>query len=144
MDTSVFAVYNDLSHMGVDVGEVRLKTNTAIAFLDDFIALDKRKCPTSRKERTVLVHEAGHYISGAFYKAYSEYQVREQAEQRAFAASVEKYLPVNKIRKAMRAGNTEIWQLAEYFNLDEEYIEKALHYWTECKGIDFNQGNMKP
>ena len=123
--------------MGVDVENVKLKANVAIAFLDNFIALDKRKCPTTQQERTVLAHEAGHYMSGAFYRAYSAYQMREQAEYRAFAASVERYLPPSELRAAMRAGYTEPWQLADYFDLEESYIRKALHYWTECKGVTF-------
>jgi hypothetical protein len=35
-------------------------------------------------------------------------------------------------------GMTENWEIAEYFNLEEEFVEKAVHYWTDCKGIDFN------
>ncbi len=33
----------------------------------------------------------------------------------------------------------KLWPLADYFDLDEDYIKKALHYWTECRGVDFNQ-----
>lgn len=135
MNTSVCAIYQDLDALGVDVENVKLKANVAISFLDNFIALDKRKCPTSQQERTVLAHEAGHYISGAFYHAYSPYQIREQAEHRAFSASVERYLPSESISDAIRKGYTEPWQLAEFFNLDEDYIKKALHYWVECRGV---------
>ena len=28
----------------------------------------------------------------------------------------------------------KLWPLADYFDLDEDYIKKALHYWTECRG----------
>lgn len=136
MNPSVCAVYSDLDAMGVEVVDLKLKANTAISFLDDFMVLDRSKCKTSAHEKTVLAHEAGHYISGAFYLAYSPYQVKEQAEHKAFAASVEKYLPVNEIKAAMREGYTETWQLAEYFDLDEEYIKEALHYWTECRGVE--------
>lgn len=66
------------------------------------------------------------------------FEVKEQAEHRAFAASVEKYLPVNEILNCYKMGMTENWEIAEYFNLEEEFVEKAVHYWTDCKGIDFN------
>ena len=102
------------------------------------IAVDRSKCKTAAQERTVLAHEAGHYMSGAFYRAYSPFEVKEQAEHRAFAASVEKYLPVNEILNCYKMGMTENWEIAEYFNLEEEFVEKAVHYWTDCKGIDFN------
>lgn len=117
---------------------VKLKNNFAIAFFDNFLVIDRSKCKTAAQERTVLAHEAGHYMSGAFYRAYSPFEVKEQAEHRAFAASVEKYLPVNEILNCYKMGMTENWEIAEYFNLEEEFVEKAVHYWTDCKGIDFN------
>ena len=73
MNTSVGAMYNDLQGLGVDVAELKLKANTAIAFMDNFLVIDRSRCKTTAKERTVLAHEAGHYLSGAFYLAYSPY-----------------------------------------------------------------------
>ena len=136
MNTAVCCMYDDLEALNVDVVDVKLKNNFAIAFFDNFLVIDRSKCKTAAQERTVLAHEAGHYMSGAFYRAYSPFEVKEQAEHRAFAASVEKYLPVNEILNCYKMGMTENWEIAEYFNLEEEFVEKAVHYWTDCKGID--------
>lgn len=92
MNTAVCCMYDDLEALNVDVVDVKLKNNFAIAFFDNFLVIDRSKCKTAAQERTVLAHEAGHYMSGAFYRAYSPFEVKEQAEHRAFAASVEKYL----------------------------------------------------
>lgn len=138
MNTAVCCMYDDLEALNVDVVDFKLKNNFAIAFFDNFLVIDRSKCKTAAQERTVLAHEAGHYMSGAFYRAYSPFEVKEQAEHRAFAASVEKYLPVNEILNCYKMGMTENWEIAEYFNLEEEFVEKAVHYWTDCKGIDFN------
>lgn len=138
MNTAVCCMYDDLAAMNVDVADIPLKANYAIAFFDDFLVIDHSKCKTAAQERTILAHEVGHYLSGAFYHAYSPYEVKEQAEHKAFAASVEKYLPVSEIVRCYRSGMTEIWQLAEHFNLEDDFVEKALRYWTECRGIDFN------
>lgn len=138
MDAATCCIYNDLSALGVDVVDRKLKANSAIAFFDDFLVVDFSRCQNSAQMRTVLAHETGHYLSGAFYLAYSPYEVKEQAEHRAFVASVEKYLPVCEIQKCYKMGLSETWQLADYFDLDEDYIKKALHYWTECRGVDFN------
>ena len=120
MNTAVSAMYNDLHGLGVDIADLKLKANTAIAFMDNFLVIDRSRCRTAAKERTVLAHEAGHYLSGAFYLAYSPYEIKEQAENKAFAASVEKYVPVEELRRAMANGFTEPWQLADYFNLEED------------------------
>ena len=58
------------------------------------------------------------------------HQLAAQSEHRADADSFQRYLPPEEIRQAMQKGYTETWQLADYFDLDEDYIKKALHYWT--------------
>ena len=118
MNTAVCCMYDDLEALNVDVVDVKLKNNFAIAFFDNFLVIDRSKCKTAAQERTVLAHEAGHYMSGAFYRAYSPFEVKEQAEHRAFAASVEKYLPVNEILNCYKMGMTENWEIAEYFKLE--------------------------
>lgn len=86
-----------------------------------------------------MMHESGHLRTGALHKVYSPFQIVEQSEFRADADSFRRFLSSVEIRAAMRQGYTDSWQLAEYFDLDEEYIKKALHYWVECKGVDFNR-----
>ncbi len=133
-----YRIYEDLDALGVDVTEIPMKNNVAVAFEDNFIAIDPSRCKSESTYSTVLAHEAGHFISGAFYSVKCPYAIRQKAEHRAFAASVQRYLSPDDFLQAFRDGYTETWQLAEYFGLDEEYIKKALHYWTECRGINFN------
>ena len=66
MNTAVCCMYDDLEALNVDVVDVKLKNNSAIAFFDNFLVIDRSKCKTAAQERTVLAHEAGHYMSGAF------------------------------------------------------------------------------
>ena len=103
------------------------------------VVLNAGTLTTFRRLRTAAIHEEGHLRTGALHKVDSPYQLVAQSEHRAEAASFQHYLPPDKIRAAMRAGCTEPWQLADYFDLEEDYIKKALHYWTECRGIDFNK-----
>ena len=102
------------------------------------VVLNPEALNTFRRLRTAAIHEEGHLRTGALHKVDSPYQLVAQSEHRANAASFRRYLPPNKIRAAMRSGYTDPWQLADYFDLEEEYIKKALHYWTACRGIDFN------
>lgn len=94
---------------------------------------------TVRQVRTAMMHESGHLRTGALHKVNSPFQIMEQSEHRADADSFRRYLPAEEIRAAIKQGYTEPWQLSEYFDLDEEYIKKALRYWRECRGVDFNQ-----
>ena len=131
-------VYSDLDEQGITVFSCPLCGSCSVASADGFIGLDTSRFETQTEEVTALIHEEGHFTSGAFYTPFSPYQVKAQAEYRADAESFRRYLPPNKIGAAMRAGYTEPWQLADYFDLDEDYIKKALHYWTECKAIRFD------
>lgn len=74
--------------------------------------------------RTAMLHESGHLHTGALHKVDSPFQLVEQNEYRADADAFRRCLPPDEIRTAMRAGYTEPWQLAEYFDLDEDYIKK--------------------
>lgn len=87
----------------------------------------------------VCLHEAGHVATGALHKVDSPYETVERNEYRANRWAYERYLTVEDFREAFAAGYTELWQLADYFDLPEETIKNALSYWTERRGINFNE-----
>ena len=87
----------------------------------------------------VCLHEVGHVATGALHKIDSPFETVERSEYRANRWGYENYLNVDDFRGAFAAGYTELWQLADYFDLPEETIKNALSYWTEQKGIDFNE-----
>ena len=103
------------------------------------VFLDFTKIRTTRRLRGVCFHEMGHAATGALHKVSSPYELVERSEYRANRWSAETYLTAADFRTAFAEGYTELWQLAEYFDLPEEDIKNALTYWSERKGIDFNQ-----
>lgn len=105
----------------------------------DFYAvfLDFTKICSTRLLRGVCYHELGHVATGALHKVDSPYEMVERSEYRANAWAAEHFLPAEAFRDAFRAGCTQLWQLAEYFDLPERDIQSALAYWTESKGISF-------
>ena len=131
MNTSVGAMYNDLQGLGVDVAELKLKANTAIAFMDNFLVIDRSHCKTAAKERTVLAHEAGHCITGSFYNLYAPLDRRSKHERQADKWAVKKLIPKVELEAQLRQG-LEPYELAEYFNVTEEFIHKALEFYFEC------------
>lgn len=103
------------------------------------IFLDIAKLSESMKLfKSVCLHELGHVATGALHKVDSPYETVERSEYRANRWGYAKYLNEQDFREAFRAGYTELWQLADYFDLPEETIKNALSYWTERRGIDFN------
>ena len=103
------------------------------------IFLDFTKIRSTRLLKGICYHELGHAATGALHKVNSPYELVERSEYRANRWSAEHYLPAKELREAFQNGFTEPWQLAEYFDLPQQDIEKALHYWTVCRGVDFNK-----
>lgn len=102
------------------------------------VFLDFSKIRSTRLLRGVCYHELGHVATGALHKVDSPYELVERNEHRANRWSAEHFLTEDAFREAFREGCTELWQLADYFELPEADIRSALFYWTQCKGVDFN------
>ena len=103
------------------------------------VFLDFTQIKSTRLLRGICYHELGHVATGALHKVDSPYELAERSEYRANRWAAETYLTKEAFQEAFSAGFTEIWQLAEFFELPERDIEKALIYWTERKGIIFKK-----
>ena len=103
------------------------------------IFLDITKLRSIKVYNGVCLHEVGHVATGALHKVDSPYETVERSEYRANRWGFENYLKVEEFKEAFTAGYTELWQLSDYFDLPEETIRKALSYWTERRGINFNE-----
>ena len=56
------------------------------------------------KRQTILIHEKGHFDSGAFYTMSSPYPLKEQAERRADRAAILQYIPLEELRDCLAGG----------------------------------------
>ena len=101
------------------------------------IFLNPHKCNTIADILTKLIHEWGHCVSGATHSVYSPFQLVAKNEYKANRYAYERFLPWAEIKKAVSNGLTEYWQLAEYFNINEEFIRKAVHYYKDIRQLDF-------
>ena len=102
------------------------------------VFLDFTQIQTTRLLRGVCCHEMAHVATGALHKVSSPYELVERSEYRANRWAAQRFLTAEDFREAFRSGYTQPWQLAEYFDLPEQDVKNALTYWTERRGIDFN------
>jgi hypothetical protein len=103
------------------------------------IFLDFTKIRSTRLLRGVCCHEMGHAATGALHKVSSPYELVERSEYRANRWTAEQFLTEEDFRTAFSDGCSQLWELAEYFDLPEQDIQRALNYWTQCRGVDFNK-----
>ena len=103
------------------------------------VFLDLEQIRSTRLLRGICYHELGHVGTGALHKVSSPYETVERSEYRANRWAAEHYLTADDFRAAFADGCTELWELSEYFDLPEDDIKNALHYWADCRGVDFNE-----
>lgn len=103
------------------------------------VFLDFSKIKSTRLLRGIFCHELGHIATGALHKVDSPFELWERSEYRANRWAAEHYLTAEAFQEAFSAGCRELWQLAEYFDMPEDDVEKALTYWTQRRGIHIDQ-----
>ena len=103
------------------------------------VFLDFTKIRSTKLLRGICCHELGHVATGALHKVDSPYDLVERSEYRANRYVAQNYLDTAAFQQAFLDGYTEPWQLSEYFDMPEDDVRKALHYWVDAQGIDFNR-----
>ena len=101
------------------------------------VFLDFTQIQSTRLLRGVCCHEMAHVATGALHKVSSPYELVERSEYRANRWAAQHHLTADDFREGFRCGYTQLWQLAEYFDLPEQDVKNALTYWSERRQVDF-------
>lgn len=132
MNNSIFE-YADQNNIFVEYKNIpENKSLSTSVFGVAFIALDYSLLFDESAERSHLAHELGHCKTGSFYNIYSDYDVREKHEYKADKWAVHEYIKFEEYQQAIQEGYTEVWQLAERFNVTEDFIRRA-DYIYRCE-----------
>lgn len=97
-----------------------------------YIGIDDMQLDSGKEERVHMAHELGHCVTGAFYNEYSLVDNRGKCEETADRWAVKKLIDKDELLKQIKNG-MEIWDLAEYFNVTEDFIRKAYHLYFEVQ-----------
>ncbi|HIT36783.1 MAG TPA: ImmA/IrrE family metallo-endopeptidase [Candidatus Faecousia intestinavium] len=95
-----------------------------------FVGLDRSVCDGATQERVHLSHELGHCVTGSFYNIYAAVECRQRHENRADKWAISTLIPVEDLDEAVAQGCTEIWELAERFQVTEEFMRKTVCYYV--------------
>lgn len=140
-------IYEDLYNLGaVLIAEYKrlpAETDACVVAADGMygVFFDLDKLDTVAKERAAASHEWAHIVTGATYTIGATPCVIQAAERRATRAQIKKLLPFSEMRAAMKAGYTELYQLAEYFEVPEDLIQQAVEYYTGPCGLSFRDAS---
>ena len=95
-----------------------------------YIGMDYGVLEDEAEKRTHLAHELGHCKTGAFYNRWAAQDIRQKHERRADKWAIQKMIPEEALDGAVAQGYTEIWSLADYFGVTEDFMRKAVCWYT--------------
>lgn len=127
-------LYRVAERKNIPVIRFPLPENGSLCVQDDsgncFIGMDDTALDSGTQERVHLAHELGHCLRGAFYNRHAVCDVRRKQENRADKWAIEHTISVDELDDAIAEGCTEIWSLAERFGVTEEFMRKAVCWYT--------------
>lgn len=103
------------------------------------IVIDPLRVRSMRDEAEKLAHELGHCATGGFYARHAPLEERRRQEVRADRWAIQHVLPFELLREAIWAGRETLNELADYFELSEAFIQKAIDYYTGPCGLSFQK-----
>lgn len=86
-------------------------------------------------EFRVLAHEYGHIESGAMHKLDSGLDLIGRHEYRANRKAVLEFLPVDLLIEAKEKGCKQPYEVAEYLNVPEEFVNLAYEHYKNMEAI---------
>ncbi len=127
-------LYRIAEQDGVEIDCYDLHKRDALSFWDRdkqcYIAVNPLLLTSCRDEKMKLAHELGHCETGRFYNQYTPHDVRQKHENRADKWAIKKLVPKDELEGAVAAGYTEVWELAELFEVTEDFMRKAICWHT--------------
>ena len=126
---ALFALYEEMHNSAIYLFDFCGKAATIK--MEDYygIFFDTMANRTIAEEKEIIAHELGHCKTGTTHSISSSFELIERHEYRADKWAVHKLLPFEEYQQALQEGYTEIWQLAERFNVAEDFIRRAIQIY---------------
>ncbi len=127
-------LYKIIEEADINLDFFPLPQNKSVTLCVDghyHIALDEQAALIKKNERVYLAHELGHCQTGSFYNMYSPFDLRQKHEQRADKWAINKLIPFEELKKAVKDGYHDTAALADYFSVTEDFMKKAISLYTD-------------
>ena len=131
---NAYDLYVLAEQQNIEVIETSLPENGSLSLMDDagncYISIDESVMDGGSLEIVHMAHELGHCLTGSFYNRHTRFDIRQRHENRADKWAVRQIISVEDLDTAIAAGYTEVWQLAEYFSVTEQFMRKAIFLYV--------------
>ena len=127
-------LYDLANEQNIEVIQYPMQENGSMSVMSGnglcYIGMDERIQDGGVQERVHLSHELGHCMTGSFYNVYATIDNRQRHENRADKWAIQRLISRDDLDDAVANGLSEIWELAEFFGVTEEFMKKAVCYYT--------------
>lgn len=125
-------LYSIAESEGVTVDFINIPDAKAMAlelYDKTFLAIDKGVRSGSAEEKVLLAHELGHIQTNACYGLHSPLSARRYCERQADRWAIKALVPLGELLDSYKSGNETIQDLADAFDVTEEFMQKALEFY---------------
>lgn len=133
-------LYQSLDDCGVLLFEEKLPfTDALVIEVDGIYGLftDHSQYRSVSEELVSIAHECGHVFTGSLHNLENRGKLVNQDECRANRWAIKKLLPFDDLRAALHLGYTTHFELADYFNVTEKFVQMAFDYYIYARGLSF-------
>lgn len=99
-----------------------------------YIALDSKQIDTSIEEKEILAEELGHYYTNSLYYLHSDNVQKKKCELRAMKWAYSILVPFHILKEKIAQGY-DLYDLADYFEVDCKYMIDCIDFYAEKYGI---------
>jgi hypothetical protein len=126
----------------IEVVYMPLKGRIKGLYCDKVIAINKN-IETTAEKTCVLAEELGHYYTTVGNILDQKKIINRKLERRARAWAYQRQVPLDKLTEAYKAGIRNRFELAEYLEVTERFLEEAIKYYREKYGIYCRVGKYR-
>lgn len=118
----------------VEVREMQLSIRLKGLYCDNVIAINST-IPTMTEKACILAEELGHYHTTVGDILDQTQLNNRKQEKRARRWGYQRLVPLVKLVQAYKSGAKNRFELAEYLDVTEEFLEKAIDHYKEKYGL---------
>lgn len=134
---NVLDIYKIAENEKIDILDFNWTNTKARIFEIDnsyYIGLDYKQIYNSIEEKEILAEELGHYYQNALYYIDSDKVFKDKCEYRARKWSYSVLVPFHKLKEKIIQG-FNLYDLADYFDVDYNYMNDCINFYTEKYGV---------
>ena len=130
---SLDQVYEKIQNNNIEIFNFGLENIKSVSVEADGrygIFINHKEIEDSNEEFIVATHEYGHCMTGSTHPPYSPLDIISKHEYRADRKAVLDFLPLDKIKSAIKDGCRSAYEFSEYLDVPEQFVIKAFQHYT--------------